>query len=89
MEDKLLILAAETIYSPTALQNFATTLMGILKDCVGSALVGAKKVYFGVGGSMEDFCSQVEEKGAVVDRIREEEGGVRREIVEVFGPGKG
>lgn len=83
LQDDLLVLAAETIYSPAALQSFAKTLMEIFQSCDGFALVGAKKVYFGVGGSMEDFCAHVLAKGSVVRRIREEEVGVRREVVEV------
>jgi protein-histidine N-methyltransferase len=40
-------------------------------------------VYFGVGGSMEDFCEAVRGKGGVATQIREEEDGVRRAVVEV------
>lgn len=47
------------------------------------ALVGAKKVYFGVGGSIEDFVVDVKGKGATVLNLREEEDGVRRAVVEV------
>lgn len=97
----LLVLAAETIYSPFALQSFAETLMAILsneaKELDGAvaesvssvALVGAKKVYFGVGGSIEDFCEAVGERGAMVKQIREEEDGVRRVVVEVKVAGQG
>jgi hypothetical protein len=48
-----------------------------------TALVAAKKVYFGVGGSMEDFCDLVRGKGGLVEQIREESDGVRRAVVEV------
>ncbi|TVY78308.1 Versiconal hemiacetal acetate esterase, partial [Lachnellula suecica] len=56
---RLTVIGAETIYSPAALNSFAETLMSLLS--IGeagekTALVAAKKVYFGVGGSMEDFC---------------------------------
>lgn len=47
------------------------------------ALVGAKKVYFGVGGSLEDFLEGVRGVGGVVKVVREEEDGVRRAVVEV------
>lgn len=81
---ELLVLAAETIYSPAALESFADVLMNILgTEKGGEAMVAAKKVYFGVGGSMEDFCVRVEGLGGVVERIREEEEGVRREVVMV------
>jgi len=82
----LTILGAETIYSPFALKSFAQTLTGLLEmmpDAEKTALVAAKKVYFGVGGSMEDFCEMVREKGGLVEQIREESGGVRRSVVEV------
>jgi protein-histidine N-methyltransferase len=82
----LTIIGAETIYSPYALKSFAETLVHLLELMEGgqkTALVAAKKVYFGVGGSMEDFCEMVREKGAVVEQIREESGGVRRVVVEV------
>lgn len=81
---KLLVVAAETIYSPAALKSFTEVLMQILgKEKAAEALVGAKKVYFGVGGSMEDFCDAVRAKDGVATQIREEEEGVRRAVVEV------
>ena len=85
----LTIIGAETIYSPAALKSFAETLLGLLDslpDDNKSALVAAKKVYFGVGGSMEDFCNLVREKGRSVQQIREESDGVRRATVEVVNP---
>ena len=80
------IIGAETIYSPFALKSFAETLLSLMASMNAKekiALVAAKKVYFGVGGSMEDFCQMVREKGAVVEQIREESDGVRRAVVEV------
>jgi protein-histidine N-methyltransferase len=85
----LVVLGAETIYSPFALKTFAETLMHLMEstlDIDKIALVGAKKVYFGVGGSMEDFCQLVREKGATVETTREESDGVRRAVVEVKFP---
>jgi protein-histidine N-methyltransferase len=85
----LMVLGAETIYSPFALKSFAETLSSLMEstpDIENIALVGAKKVYFGVGGSMEDFCQLVREKGATVETIREESDGVRRAVVEVKFP---
>lgn len=86
---KLTILGAETIYSPAALSSFGETLMGLL-DLPGleerTAFIAAKKVYFGVGGSMEDFCDLVRAKGAAIIQIREESDGVRRAVVEVTKP---
>ncbi|EKD19018.1 uncharacterized protein L3040_006512 [Drepanopeziza brunnea f. sp. 'multigermtubi'] len=86
---RLTIIGAETIYSPTALKSFEETLMtllGTMPDNERTSLVAAKKVYFGVGGSMEDFCNMVRSTGGVVEQIREESDGVRRAVVEVIVP---
>jgi len=80
------IVGAETIYSPFALKSFAETLVCLLEAMNGkekTSLVAAKKVYFGVGGSMEDLCDMVRGRGALVEQIREESDGVRRAVVEV------
>jgi hypothetical protein len=84
-DSSLLVIGAETIYSPVALNSFAETLMAILQVEGGraTALVGAKKVYFGVGGSIEDFGERVRERGGLMVQVREEEDGVRRAVVEV------
>ncbi|CZR54129.1 related to MNI1 Putative S-adenosylmethionine-dependent methyltransferase of the seven beta-strand family [Phialocephala subalpina] len=87
----LTIVGAETIYSPVALKSFGETLMGLLEampDNVRTSLVAAKKVYFGVGGSMEDFCDLVRAKGGLFEQIREESDGVRRAVVEVKIPAR-
>lgn len=86
--EELLVLAAETIYSPAALNSFTEALLGIFdaesrRGIEGRALVGAKKVYFGVGGSIEDFANLVRRAGKEVDYVREEEAGVRRAVVEI------
>jgi protein-histidine N-methyltransferase len=86
---QLTIVAAETIYSPAALKSFGETLMSLLQsmpDKTRISLVAAKKVYFGVGGSMEDFCELVRSKGGNFEQIREESDGVRRAVVEVRIP---
>ena len=83
---QLTILSAETIYSPAALKSFADTLLSLLNGMPEgrkTALIAAKKVYFGVGGSIEDFCDAVRAEGAGVQQIREESDGVRRAVVEV------
>ncbi|KAG9234344.1 hypothetical protein BJ875DRAFT_16542 [Amylocarpus encephaloides] len=83
---RLCIVGAETIYSPAALSSFGETLMSLLDGgsyATKSALIAAKKVYFGVGGSMDDFCDLVRAKGGAVEQIREESDGVRRAVVEV------
>ncbi|TEY81835.1 hypothetical protein BOTCAL_0031g00270 [Botryotinia calthae] len=84
--ENTIIIGAETIYSPAALKAFAETLMALLDLSTGpnkTALIGAKKVYFGVGGSIEDFIEDVIAHGAQVTQVREESDGVRRAVIEV------
>ena len=88
-----LVLGAETIYSPFALESFSVTLMSILRRSdksgsgsapvpVATGIVGAKKLYFGVGGSLDDFVLRMRDSGATVTEIREEADGVRRGVVQ-------
>ena len=88
LSPKLLILASETIYSPSTLPDFVGTLIGLLSlGATGSsrALVAAKKVYFGVGGGVAEFEREVQERGAAVRTVWDsgEEGGVGRVVLEV------
>ncbi|RDA83972.1 hypothetical protein CP532_0431 [Ophiocordyceps camponoti-leonardi (nom. inval.)] len=82
-----LVLGAETIYSPLALRAFTETLLTLLErednelGNVAGAFVAAKKLYFGVGGSLSDFIADVESRGASVVVLKEETGGVRRGVV--------
>ncbi|KAI0117330.1 hypothetical protein F4814DRAFT_415930 [Daldinia grandis] len=83
---RTIILGAETIYSPFALNAFAQTVFSLLKEekaqgNAAEALVGAKKLYFGVGGSLDDFATKTREMGANVEELREETEGVRRGVV--------
>ncbi|KAI1334769.1 hypothetical protein F5Y15DRAFT_400304 [Xylariaceae sp. FL0016] len=83
---KTTILGAETIYSPFALNSFTQTIFSLMEHdkvngCSSEALVGAKKLYFGVGGSLDDFITQARDRGANVEILREEAEGVRRGVV--------
>ena len=104
----LLVLGAETIYSPFALRSFTDTVFALLRS-KGQAdgqngavdtgdsgaessksgpgrpvcIVAAKKLYFGVGGSLDDFVDLAREMGATVTELREEAQGVRRGVVKV------
>ncbi|RAR00473.1 s-adenosylmethionine-dependent methyltransferase-like protein [Stemphylium lycopersici] len=84
------ILGSETIYSPASLTAFAdaiVALMGRVK--MGKTLVAAKRVYFGVGGSVDGFRLECSQRGCVASEIEFEglgdgsDGGVRRCLVEV------
>lgn len=86
--DRTLVLGAETIYSPFALSSFTDTLLSIMRrerDDQSSrsavAIVAAKRLYFGVGGSLDDFVDKVRELGVAVSTMREEAEGVRRGVV--------
>lgn len=90
-----LVLASETIYAPASLRPFAETLLALLR--LGSsravdravALVAAKRVYFGVGGGVDEFLAVLGELGGEARCVwssGEEEGrgqGVGRCILEV------
>ncbi|KJZ79066.1 hypothetical protein HIM_01217 [Hirsutella minnesotensis 3608] len=82
-----LLLGSETIYSPLALQAFTEMVFAILHremrdlGSIAEAIVAAKKLYFGVGGSLDDFVRNVQERGGTVTSLREEAEGVRRGVV--------
>ncbi|TFB06344.1 Histidine protein methyltransferase 1 [Trichoderma ghanense] len=83
---RTLMIGAETIYSPFALQAFAQTVFALLdreraSDATAAAYVAAKRLYFGVGGSLDDFIGVARSKGATVTELREESEGVRRGVV--------
>lgn len=83
-----LIMGAETIYSPFALTSFTETLLSMLQRERNGlpvrqavAVVAAKRLYFGVGGSLDDFVDKIRGHGAAVSMMREETEGVRRGVV--------
>lgn len=101
-KSKTLILASETIYSPSSLPSFTETLVTLLRQasrlsfdgaakgaqCVGlaRALIAAKKVYFGVGGGIDEFTAQLTEtaRDAITNEVVDiEDEGVGRTIMEV------
>jgi protein-histidine N-methyltransferase len=63
-----LILASETIYSPAALVAFTETLLALLKTSSRAyALVAAKRIYFGVGGGVDEFLRILNIHGGKAD----------------------
>lgn len=83
-----LVMGAETIYSPFALESFASTLLSVLEterrthpSGQSTAIIAAKRLYFGVGGSLDDFIDRMRGLGTVVETLREETQGVRRGVV--------
>ncbi|KAL2135629.1 hypothetical protein VTI74DRAFT_7579 [Chaetomium olivicolor] len=86
---KTLVLGSETIYSPFALDTFSATLLSILQRerrdrPMGNAraLIAAKRLYFGVGGSLDDFIDRMRGLGTSVRSLFEETRGVHRGVVE-------
>lgn len=67
--NQTLILASETIYSPASLGAFSETLLALLRRSAAAqgsksrALVAAKKVYFGVGGGVDEFLAVLRDIG--------------------------
>lgn len=90
---RTLLLGSETIYSPFALESFAGTLLSVLQRershrpaGHARALVAAKRLYFGVGGSLDDFVDKMRGLGASVRTLFEETKGVHRGVVECLLP---
>lgn len=85
----LVVLAAETIYSPASTADFVDLLAIILSRVkMAKAMIGAKRVYFGVGGSVDGLKEACREKGAVAYEIENHgvpgmNSGVGRALIEV------
>ena len=86
----ILILASETIYSPSSIRSFTRVLMKLLKnssdvDRTGMALVAAKRIYFGVGGGIDEFLRVVESMGGLGSVVWETKDlGVGRVIMKIL-----
>jgi protein-histidine N-methyltransferase len=81
-----LILASETIYSPSSMRIFADSLVQLLRknSKASKAWVAAKKIYFGVGGGVEDFKQEIEKRGGTIRSILDlKDAGVARVVMEV------
>ncbi|KAK3986889.1 hypothetical protein QBC44DRAFT_131607 [Cladorrhinum sp. PSN332] len=83
-----LVLGSETIYSPFALECFSSTLLSVLQrerrerpSGNARAIIAAKRLYFGVGGSLDDFVDKMRGLGTTVDALFEEPTGVARGVV--------
>lgn len=83
----LLLLASETIYSPDSLHVFSRTVLDILRSTTTAkrAYIAAKKVYFGVGGGVQEFEEEMTRVGGRVDTVLDvKSAGVGRVILEVI-----
>lgn len=86
-DERLLLLASETIYSPDSLRVFSETVLDVLKSTKGDkkAYVAAKKVYFGVGGGVQEFEGEVSRLRGRTETVLDVRGsGVGRVVLEVF-----
>ncbi|KIY03342.1 uncharacterized protein Z520_00033 [Fonsecaea multimorphosa CBS 102226] len=98
----LLILASETIYSPSSLKSFSETVLSLLlrtsshshRSGTGTgkgeaipepkAWVAAKRVYFGVGGGVDEFVREMDRLGATSRVVMDiKDAGVGRVVLEV------
>lgn len=83
------VLASETIYSPASIRAFSDTLLSVLgqgKASGGTAIafIAAKRIYFGVGGGVDEFLRSLEELGGEAKMVWETENtGVGRVIMQV------
>lgn len=93
-----LVLASETIYSPLSLVAFSETLLALLRRSSSASsktrgLVAAKKVYFGVGGGVDEFLATL--KNVCVDELDVQQKvdiqseGVGRVVLEITPVGNG
>lgn len=82
-----LVMGSETIYEPATMGEFTKVLLGALTPG-GRGLVSAKRIYFGVGGSVGGFVEGVRGVGGgwsveEVESVGRERGGVGGVILEV------
>ena len=88
-QTETLVLASETIYSPTTLHAFTMTVLDILNNAEKAggrarALIAVKRVYFGLGGGIDEFLMVLKQLGGNAEVVWETEGvGVGRVILEV------
>lgn len=81
-----LILSAETIYSTDATPRLWRLIQQQLRHPSGVALIASKSYYFGVGGSVADFCALVQaDRRFTCEPVRTFEDGQsnRREVLQV------
>lgn len=72
---------SETLYNP-GMYSVIHNVLSHLLSSDGSAIIAAKSYYFGVGGSIAEFCEFVEQKGILtVETEISNDEGVRRELV--------
>lgn len=81
-----LIITSETIYAPETLPIISELVIELIQQNKGSmALVAAKDIYFGVGGSLVEFQNYLEERqqhGVKIEfEVQKVNAGLKRSIV--------
>ena len=90
-----IIMASETIYSPSTIRAFTSTLLDLLnaakeRGSGAKAFIAAKRVYFGVGGGVDEFMETMTQMGGEGKVAWQSKGeGVERVIIEVTSRGVG
>ena len=85
----MVVLGCETIYSSASTMAFVDITVALLQRVkMAKAMVAAKRMYFGVGGSVDAFKEACREKGAVAYEIENHgvpgmQDGVGRVLLEV------
>ncbi|CAN6624965.1 histidine protein methyltransferase 1 [Trichomonascus vanleenenianus] len=78
-----LVLACETIYSLDTLPVFTDTMLNLVSS-KGKALIGAKKMYFGVGGGIPDFVDLLDSRESCYhETVYEASHNVGRAVIQV------
>ena len=85
----MVVLASESIYSPSSTAAFAEVLEHLCRlaraqASVYTALVAAKSVYFGVGGGVHGFLDCLRKEGGTSETAWEVDEGVGRVILKCF-----
>ena len=82
-------LASETIYSPASIHTFTEMLVKALENAdknggCAKAFVAAKRIYFGVGGGVDEFVKSVQEFGCSAGEVwKRDPPGVAMVILDV------
>ncbi|CEP63120.1 protein-histidine N-methyltransferase LALA0_S07e02828g [Lachancea lanzarotensis] len=92
---ELLILSSETIYQPDMLPVVSDLILQLLTDSQSqqrraTALVAAKDIYFGVGGSVIEFQNYIQKRIAgnslnLAWQTFKVQAGLKRSIVSIYG----
>lgn len=94
-EHNVLILAAETIYSPASTEAFVDLVTQLLArnthPSSSRAIVAAKRMYFGIGGSIDGLCRSCKARGAATHDLLDTGitgmvQGIGRALVEITMP---